>query len=88
MEDIFLKNLPSIDLHGYDAESARVATNDYINECIFLKKKKIVIIHGKGKGTVKKEVHNILKNRKEVVDYYTDNNNEGCTIVHLLLDNK
>ena len=32
MEDIFIKNLPFIDLHGYDIESARVATNDFIND--------------------------------------------------------
>ena len=53
MEDIFLKKLPFIDLHGYDIETARVATNDFINDNIILKNKKILIIHGKGKGLVK-----------------------------------
>ena len=52
MEDIFIKNLPFIDLHGYDIESARVATNDFINDNIILRNKKILIIHGKGKGLV------------------------------------
>lgn len=87
MEDIFLKNLPSIDLHGYDIESARVATNDFIDENLVLKNNKILIIHGKGTGIIKKEVHNILKQRKEISKYYTYYNNEGCTIVHLMLDN-
>ena len=86
MEDIFLKNLPSIDLHGYDMESARVATNDFIDENIFLKNPKIVIIHGKGTGLVKKSVHSTLASRKEVSKYYTDNHNDGCTIVNLVVD--
>ena len=47
MEDIFLKNLPSLDLHGYDRETARVATEDFIDENIILKNDKILIIHGK-----------------------------------------
>ena len=88
MEDIFLKNLPSIDLHGYDRESARVATNDFINDNIRLNNIKILIIHGKGKGVIKTEVHNVLKYRKEVLSFYTYNNNNGCTIVHLMLDNR
>ena len=54
MDDIFLKNLPLIDLHGYDVESARVATDDFINDNLILKNPKILIIHGKGKGLVKK----------------------------------
>ena len=87
MEDIFLKNLPRIDLHGYDKESARVATNDFISENLLLKNEKIVIVHGKGTGQIKTEVHNTLRQRKEVVNYYTYYNNEGCTIVHLMLDN-
>ena len=87
MDDIFLKNLPSIDLHGYDTETARVATNDFINDNLILKNQKILIIHGKGTGLVKNSVHNTLKSRKEVLKYYTDNQNDGCTIVHLVIDN-
>ena len=66
MEDIFLKNLPSLDLHGYDRETARVATEDFIDENIILKNDKILIIHGKGLGVVRKSVHNVLSKRKEI----------------------
>ena len=86
MDDIFLKNLPHLDLHGYDVESARVATHDFIDENLFLKNFKIVIIHGKGKGLVRKSVHSVLKARKEVKNYHTDNLNDGCTIVNLVVD--
>ena len=87
MEDIFLKNLPSLDLHGYDRETARVATEDFIDENIILKNDKILIIHGKGLGVVRKSVHNVLSKRKEVTKYHTDNLNDGCTIVYLLTTN-
>ena len=85
MEDIVLKNLPSIDLRGHDVFSARVATNDFIDQNIILKNSKILIIHGKGLGIVKKEVHDVLKKRKDVINYYTDNNNDGCTIVQIII---
>lgn len=86
MENIFIKNLPSIDLHGYDTESARVATNDFINDNLILKNDRILIIHGKGTGLVKKSVHETLSHRKEVIKYHTDIFNNGCTIVYLNID--
>ena len=86
MGDIFINNLPTLDLHGYDRETARVAINDFINDNLHMKKPKILIIHGKGTGLVKKSVHDTLKSRKEVLEYHTDNMNDGCTIVYLMLD--
>lgn len=88
MKDIFLKNLPFVDLHGFDTESARVATNDFINDNLVLKNNKILIIHGKGTGVVKKSVHDTLSHRKEVIRYHTDTFNDGCTIAYLNVDNK
>ena len=38
--NIFLDRLPKVDLHGYDTESARVKTNDFIEESIELDIKK------------------------------------------------
>ena len=86
MEDIFIKNLPFIDLHGYDIESARVATNDFIDDSLVLKYNKVLIIHGKGKGLVKKSVYEALSHRREVIKFHTDNLNDGCTIVYLTVD--
>ena len=88
MEDIFIKNLPTLDLHGYDTSSARVSTNDFINRNIIMQNNKIVIIHGKGTGLVKKAVHEVLRENKKVINYHTDNLNDGLTIVSLLVDNK
>ena len=84
MDDIFLKNLPCIDLHGYDTETAMVATEDFISDNLTLKNSKLLIIHGKGKGLVKKSVHEVLKRNHYVKEYHIDNQNDGCTIVWLI----
>lgn len=83
VNNIFTKNLPSLDLHGETRDTARVLINDFIKENIKLKKDKIVIIHGIGTGILKKETQNILKNNKNVIEYGLDFMNEGSTIVRL-----
>lgn len=82
-EIIFLKNLPTIDLHGYDREMARVATNDFIKDNIKMKNEIIVIVHGKGRGIVKETVHKTLNKNKKVIAFKTDYFNDGCTIIQI-----
>lgn len=83
VNDIFLDMLPSIDLHGYDKESARVALNDFILESKILKNKEILIVHGIGMGIIKETIHCELSKNKDVLEYKLANNNVGCTIVKL-----
>ena len=85
MRDIFLSNLPSLDLHGYDRETARVAINDFINDNLRMKKPKILIIHGKGTGILRSATKDTLSKNKNVVNFQTSIFNEGCTIVELNL---
>ena len=86
IDTVYISNLPSLDLHGYDRDSARVALNDFIKDNIKMKNKKIVIIHGVGEGIIKKEVHNTLKHNKNVEDYAICYNNIGSTLVRLKFD--
>ena len=81
--DPFIDFLPSIDLHGYDRVSARIKTDEFISDSIILKRKKVVIIHGKGTGIVKEEVYKYLKNNKNILSYNLYWNNPGATIVEL-----
>ena len=81
-------NLPTLDLHGYDRDSARVATADFIDENIALGNDTIVIIHGIGEGIVKNEVYELLKHNKNVLEYKTDNFNSGLTVVKLKISLK
>lgn len=84
--DIFLDNLPKLDLHGFDTISAKVAVNDFVLENIILKNEEILIIHGIGEGLVKKSVHDALEKNKLVSSYKIANNNIGCTIVYLKIN--
>lgn len=74
---------PSLDLHGIDRDYAKILVKDFINDQYLLREKYILIIHGIGKGIVKKAVYEELKSNKKVVDYKLDNFNIGCTIVTL-----
>ena len=77
------KFYPSIDLHGEYAFSAKVLTKEFIDDNINLKKEKICIIHGIGKGILKNAVHEVLKKDKRIKNYYVDFMNPGCTIVEI-----
>ena len=81
--DPFIDFLPSIDLHGLDRVSARIKVDEFINDSIKLKHKKVVIVHGKGTGIIKEEVYKYLKNNKYVTNYKLYWNNIGITIVEL-----
>ena len=81
--DMFLNRYPSIDLHGFDRDSARVAVNDFVDENVFLKNEMIVIIHGIGQGIVRKAVHEELKHNKNVLKYWVDVFNPGVTVVKI-----
>lgn len=83
MKNIFIDTLPSLDLHGEDKDSAIVLVKDFISDNIILNNKKIVIIHGKGTGILKKGVKEYLSKDKRVNKYYQDNFNDGITIVEL-----
>ena len=84
--DPFLVNVPAIDLHGYDRESARVAVLDFINDNLKLKNEEIIIIHGIGKDILRKEVYNTLQRHKFVLEYKTTYFNRGQTLVKLKIN--
>ncbi len=76
-------NLPKLDLHGENKDSARIMVKEFLEDNYKLGNKELIIIHGIGKGILKKEVYNVLKNEKKVVDYGLDMFNAGCTLVQL-----
>ncbi|MFI3307447.1 MAG: Smr/MutS family protein [Mycoplasmatota bacterium] len=78
---IFVDNLPKLDLHGYDRQSAALAINDFIKENIKLKKPFISIVHGIGSGVIKAATHQTLKENKKVLEYKTYYYNQGLTVV-------
>ena len=83
---VFIDNLPKIDLHGMDRETARVAINDFINENYKLKNNIFCIIHGIGSGVLRTTTSDVLKTNKKVLEYKTYYYNQGSTIVRILID--
>ncbi len=76
-------NLPSIDLHGYDRDYARIIINEFIQDNHKMKKERVLIIHGIGSGILKKTTHETLRKNKLVKSYKLDNFNSGTTIVEI-----
>lgn len=84
LEDIiFIDNLPTLDLHGFTSDIAKVMVNDFIKDNLKCKNEFIVIIHGFGSYILKNTTHEILKRNKFVKDYKLFIYNAGCTIVQL-----
>ncbi len=81
--DPFLYNLPHLDLHGYDRTGAVAMIKMFIDENLRMGEKKIIIVHGKGTGILKKSTHEYLKTNNKVLSYKTNNYNDGETIVVL-----
>lgn len=76
-------NIPSIDLHGFDREYARIIINEFIQDNFKLYKETVIIVHGIGTGILKKATQETLKQNKFVQEYKLDNFNSGATIVTL-----
>lgn len=73
--------MPQIDLHGEDRVGARIKVKTFLDDNYKLYNKEVAIIHGLGKGILKKEVLNILRHDCRIEKYNIDMFNEGCTLV-------
>lgn len=81
--DPFTAYLPHLDLHGETVESAIFLINSFINDNIKLKNEKVIIIHGRSTGILKKTTQDTLKNNKNIKKFNIDPLNDGQTIVEL-----
>lgn len=82
-EIIFIDSLPTLDLHGFDRDYAKLKINEFINDNYIMGNVNVVIVHGIGSGMIKKITHDTLRMNKKVVDYKIFIGNVGCTIVLL-----
>ncbi len=80
---IFIENLPKLDLHGENSETARVLINDFVRDNIKQKRNIVCIVHGVGSGILRKATNDTLSKNKKVVDFKTYYYNQGCTIVEI-----
>jgi dsDNA-specific endonuclease/ATPase MutS2 len=78
-------NLPIdgvLDLHTFAPQEVKDLVPTYLNECLELGITEVQIIHGKGKGVLRKIVHSILDRYPNVISY-NDGNSWGSTVVTL-----
>ena len=81
--DPFTVNLPHLDLHGEVLDTIKYLIDSFIKDNKILKNEKVVIIHGRSTGILKRETQNILRYNKTVKNYYIDPINDGQTIVEI-----
>lgn len=76
---------PRLDLRGKRAEEALNEITHYIDRAVFRGMNQVEIVHGKGDGILKDQIHKYLKDRAEVKKYELANEDfggAGCTIVN------
>ena len=83
IRDPFTVNLPHLDIHGETTLTCIAPINSFINDNFKLRNKKIIIVHGKGTGALRKATHELLKKDKRILKYYIDGLNDGQTIIEL-----
>ena len=86
MEPIRIPIEDVLDLHTFRPQDVASLLEDYFEECIKAGIQSVRVIHGKGKGIQKKQVHKILKKHPQVKSF-TDAPPEaggwGATVVEL-----
>jgi DNA-nicking Smr family endonuclease len=61
-----------LDLHAFSPKEASSVVEEYIRACLGQSIYEIRIIHGKGKGALRKTVHALLERHPDVLDYGLD----------------
>jgi DNA-nicking Smr family endonuclease len=86
MEPIRIPIEDVLDLHTFRPQDIADLLDEYFSECIKAGISSVRVIHGKGKGIQKKQVHKILK-KHPLVQSFSDAPPEaggwGATLVHL-----
>lgn len=78
-----LNKYPKLDVHGETRDTVYTVVKNFINDNIKLRNSIIIIVHGKGSGILKEEIHYRLKDMKEVKNFHLDYWNQGVTVVEL-----
>jgi DNA-nicking Smr family endonuclease len=77
-----------LDLHTFDPSQVAELVSDYLDECARRGIAAVRIIHGKGKGTLRRTVHAVLQRRTDVIEFGLappERGGWGATLVTLRL---
>jgi DNA-nicking Smr family endonuclease len=75
----------SLDLHAFRPEDAASVADEYLRACLEKGIYEVRIIHGKGKGVLRRTVHALLQKHPLVANFTLDSGPStwGATIVRL-----
>lgn len=88
MDQTYLPIDGILDLHAFAPKDATSVVNEYLRVCIEKGIYDVRIIHGKGKGALRRTVHTLLEKHPHVLDFGIDPgpSSWGATIVRLKQD--
>ena len=66
-----------LDLHSFSPKDLKYLIPDYIDECLNLGIFEVRIVHGKGKGNIRRSVHALLDRNPHVQNYKTGDLGSG-----------
>lgn len=75
-----------LDLHAFSPKDLKTLIPDYLNECVKKGVTEVRIVHGKGKGNLRRSVHALLDRNPQVVSYRLGDHHSGswgATLVSL-----
>lgn len=74
-----------LDLHAFLPKDAASVVDEYLRVCLDKGIYEVRIIHGKGKGTLRKTIHALLEKHPKVLDFRLDSGPSGwgATLVQL-----
>lgn len=74
-----------LDLHTFNPKEVAAVVDEYLGACPDKDIYEVRIIHGKGKGVLRRTVHALLENHPLVLEFKLDTgpSSWGATIVHL-----
>ncbi|MBQ8234776.1 MAG: Smr/MutS family protein [Bacilli bacterium] len=83
LNEAMMITLPKIDVHGEPKDVARVLINDFINDQKKMKNEYVEIIYGNGTGALRSVTYDLLKSRKDIIEYKSPYNNRGSVIIKI-----
>ena len=74
-----------LDLHMFSPRDAASVVDEYLQACLEKGIHEVRIIHGKGKGALRRTVHALLEKHPKVLDFKLDSgpSSWGATVVQL-----
>lgn len=74
-----------LDLHAFSPKDAASIVDEYLRACLEKRIYEVKIIHGKGRGDLRRTVHSLLEKHPEVLKFNLDSGPSGwgATVVYL-----